>query len=40
MVGKKLATTVYDKVAGIGTVVVGKVQQVTQSASSGDGSQS
>ncbi len=30
--GKKLATTVYEKVAGVGTVVVGKVQQVTQSA--------
>ncbi|XP_040384357.1 uncharacterized protein LOC102710626 [Oryza brachyantha] len=32
--GKKLATTVYEKVAGVGTVVVGKVQQVTQSAGS------
>ena len=30
--GKKLATTVYEKVAGVGTVVVGKVQQVTQTA--------
>uniref|UniRef100_A0A0E0M9G6 Uncharacterized protein n=1 Tax=Oryza punctata TaxID=4537 RepID=A0A0E0M9G6_ORYPU len=29
--GKKLATTVYEKVAGVGTVVAGKVQQVTQS---------
>uniref|UniRef100_A0A0D9Z9X6 Uncharacterized protein n=1 Tax=Oryza glumipatula TaxID=40148 RepID=A0A0D9Z9X6_9ORYZ len=29
---KKLATTMYEKVAGVGTVVAGKVQQVTQSA--------
>lgn len=30
--GKKLATTVYEKVAGVGTAVAGKVRQVTQSA--------
>ncbi|KAF0928845.1 hypothetical protein E2562_010703 [Oryza meyeriana var. granulata] len=30
--GKKLATTVYEKVAGVSTAVAGKVQQVTQSA--------
>ncbi|TVU32083.1 hypothetical protein EJB05_23801 [Eragrostis curvula] len=30
--GKQLASTVYEKVAGVGTAVVGKVQQATQSA--------
>jgi hypothetical protein len=31
--GKQLASTVYEKVAGVGTAVAGKVQQVTQSPS-------
>ncbi|XP_066338992.1 low-temperature-induced 65 kDa protein-like [Miscanthus floridulus] len=30
--GKQLASTVYEKVAGVGTAVAGKVQQATQSA--------
>ncbi|KAL6905176.1 hypothetical protein ACP4OV_002777 [Aristida adscensionis] len=30
--GKQLATTVYEKVAGVGTAVAGKVQQATHSA--------
>ncbi|CAD6213130.1 unnamed protein product [Miscanthus lutarioriparius] len=30
--GKQLASTVYEKVAGVGTAVAGKIQQATQSA--------